>query len=193
MRNLAGNDSPQANGAYWFFFSIKIRIKGIKVNKILLFCLFIHCYCVIYFFLSLQKQKTMRWFITFCVIIFFIGCKSDGKKNVDKIPDEKFIEVIIDLHLGDALLETGKFDPQDKKYHPDNFYAAILKKHNVTREEFDKTLDYFADYPGELMKIYDKVLEELSKKQGKNTGQKKNNPAPVNPVNDSIKKVHLIK
>lgn len=121
----------------------------------------------------------MRLFIYIFLLITLFGCGGSSEKEVELIPKDKFIEVLVDVHLGDAYLSAVKYDHNDEMYIPENFYPNVLEKHGVSREQFDKTLMYYAEDQKQLIKIYDQVLNKLSEKQASATQERQNNPEPV--------------
>jgi hypothetical protein len=46
------------------------------------------------------------------------------------------------------------------------FYAEVLKKHAISKERFQSSLNFYSNNPENFDKIYEKVIEELTIMQG---------------------------
>lgn len=90
-------------------------------------------------------------------ILFFTGCN-------DRIPQEKFKEVYKDLLIGQDSL--GR-DPEAVIKIKDGLY----KKHNITKDQFDQTVQYYKDNPKEWEYLYNTMIKELEGKVGVSSKQ----------------------
>lgn len=89
-----------------------------------------------------------------------------GKKQPEGIlSNDQLVEVLVDVHIADAALTTLALQRKDDTFKSSDFYQRVLEKHDVTREQFDNSMDYYSKKPLELEKIYDRVLTELSKRK----------------------------
>jgi hypothetical protein len=102
------------------------------------------------------------------VFILLLGC-GGGEEKVD-IPEDvigpdSMVPILVDFHLAEgAILEIQK-QKQSAAQPAANYYAAILKKHGIDREKFDRSLQFYSNYPALYIQIYDEVLAELNKKE----------------------------
>jgi len=108
--------------------------------------------------------------LLFSVLLFMlliISCNNSKMKIPDGIlkPNE-LAPLLVDIHLIDGLLHQQKMIRKDKEDSAFNYYPAILKKHGISRMMFDSTILFYTQYPEEFSKIYDEVLEDLSKMEG---------------------------
>jgi hypothetical protein len=104
-------------------------------------------------------------------ILFFSACKGGSKDQKGEVIDEeKFIDILVDVHIADAILTTDFQRPNPDLYLPENFYFQVLNNHDISREDFDRSIEYYADDPAVLNKIYQKVSEKISILEGKNNG-----------------------
>lgn len=103
----------------------------------------------------------------FVLISFlFFACSGEQKEIPDSVlSKEKMAEVMVDIHLVEAALNlnAGKQEVREKL----NF--DIYKKHNITKEEYQKSYVYYTENPEALTEVYDIVLKELSKLQASAT------------------------
>ena len=89
--------------------------------------------------------------IFFLTLLFFtIACShSKPKTNHDLISKEKFIIVLKEMHLENNNSKNN----------------SILKKHNISEEKFQKTIEYYSIEINEINKIYESVVDELIKEK----------------------------
>jgi hypothetical protein len=101
--------------------------------------------------------------IIFCVI--FLGCgatKTETPKDI--LSENSFIFLLKDIHLAEAKFELHKTKGMENaKSELAHNYSSIYKTHGVTEKDFDKTIDYYAQHPEQLEKIFTGVLEQLKK------------------------------
>ncbi len=74
---------------------------------------------------------------------------------------EVLVNVLVDLHLADAVTNDRKFN---RKYDADSIdiLSPILEKHQVSREMFDTTLTVYSQYPELFDQVYNDVLIKLN-------------------------------
>ena len=102
------------------------------------------------------------------IIIFLFSC-GNGRMNVPDyvVQKEELVPLLVDVHLIDALLNKEKRPHAEKYEDAMTLYPAVLHKHNIDRAIFDSTIKFYVKYPEEFAKIYDDVLKELSKLEGR--------------------------
>ncbi|MCT4640020.1 MAG: DUF4296 domain-containing protein [Bacteroidales bacterium] len=100
----------------------------------------------------------MRAVITAFVIIIFASCAKDEVV----IKKKEFTDILIDLHLADAILDIKSFDFREDDGHWD-YYTSIFKKHNTNKDEFRTSLEYYIGKPEQFDDIYDDVIIRLEK------------------------------
>jgi len=91
------------------------------------------------------------------LIILSTACRKDNHI----IPEEKFVDVLVDLHLADAIALHN--NPRYSGFALDSaeLYGTLFNNHGVTREQFDSTVRYLGSNPDEFLEIYDKVIAKL--------------------------------
>jgi DNA-binding transcriptional ArsR family regulator len=106
----------------------------------------------------------------------FMAC-GGGDKTLD-VPDgildrEEFKAVLIDFQLAEAAISEERGRHDEIEYKTNLYYYSLFKKHGITRKEFEKNIRYYTKYPEEFTAIYEEVINELSKLQGKVKSDKK--------------------
>jgi len=95
-------------------------------------------------------------------LLVFSGCVQ--KKSIsgkEFVPHEVLVQVLVDLHLMDAITMDRKFY---RRFDADSIdvLSPILEKYSVTREMFDTTMAEYSKYPDLLDQVYNEVLVRLN-------------------------------
>lgn len=104
--------------------------------------------------------------LLFSLFLFSFGCTNNKSVPSDILPEDSMVNIIVDMHVGDAILMQPKIQSLPYVINKPEFYFAILKKHSLTQETFEKNMNYYANNPEEYDHIYERVIEELSYIQG---------------------------
>ena len=106
----------------------------------------------------------MLRFLFFLFLICSCG-KSINTTNKEIIKSEKFTKIIVDVHLIEAKFETIKFkDELIAQAILQNDYDSIFNLHEITYEDFKKSLEYYSLKDKQLELIYTNALEEIKEK-----------------------------
>lgn len=108
----------------------------------------------------------MKFIYLFYFYLIFSGCSRPGTVSKDIISKDSLINVIVDMHLGDAILMEPSFQAKQVVINKQEYYSSILKKHSLTNEKFQKNMDYYSQNPEEFEKIYESVIENITRLQG---------------------------
>ena len=114
-------------------------------------------------------RKIVRLLLSVCL---FAGLITSCNRDKMKVPEgflspDEMVPLLIDIHLVDGLLHQQRNPRQVKEDSAYIYYPSILKKHGVSRQIFDSTILFYAQYPEEFSKIYDEVMKKFSKMEGK--------------------------
>jgi len=91
------------------------------------------------------------------LILVMSGCKPQTPRQY--IQDKKMGEILYDYHLGDAI----SHDVAGGNNHWDEYQEFVLNKHHVTKDDFDKSMDYYFRHPEKLHDIYENIAKRLSR------------------------------
>jgi len=98
------------------------------------------------------------------LLLTLFCCREDPTqlRRKDLIPKKKFIEVLTEMHLMDALSS----DYQLHKYFPAGdsvyIYESIFEKYDITQAQFDTTVALYTKRPDLFLEIYNEVLVRLN-------------------------------
>ena len=103
--------------------------------------------------------------ISFILCLILLSCGAPKTKiPQDILSENSFIDLLKDIHLAEAKFELLKTKGiENAKNELAHNYSAIYETHQITADDFDKTIDYYAQHPEQLEKIYTRVLEQLTK------------------------------
>ena len=77
---------------------------------------------------------------------------------------EKMKLILTDIHMTDAVAETKAQTGENEQYLSRSYNEQVFKTHGLTKKEFLKSFKFYEDNPVLLNKIYDEILNELSKR-----------------------------
>jgi len=100
--------------------------------------------------------------LIFLLALAFTAChKKKSITGKEFIKREVFIDILVDIHLMDAVTQDRKFN---RKLDVDSIDALspILEKYQTTRQMFDTTLYVYSRTPELLDAVYNEVLIKLN-------------------------------
>ena len=102
--------------------------------------------------------------ILFFVLIFiFTNCDGTFSSNNAPLDKEKFIEVYEDVLLLETYYQSKFGIPNSYKYALDKSCEKVFKKHNVKKQEFQKSFEFYAHRPEQLKSINEQIIARLNK------------------------------
>ncbi len=105
--------------------------------------------------------------LLFCILLLsLIGCnETQAPKPKDLIPQDKMIEVLVDIHVADAVVEHKYGADHPNPALTSALYKKIYINHGITAEQYKTSYKYYEMEPDMMNKMYDKVITEISKKE----------------------------
>src|SRR5258706_11809173 len=99
------------------------------------------------------------------VVVFFIGCSKPREAVPDKlISPDSMVSILVDIHLAEAAVNITRINDL-QSFKAQQLYPAIFKSHQTDSTIFHSSFDYYLKHPEKLEAIYEKVLDELSKRE----------------------------
>ncbi len=83
------------------------------------------------------------------------------------LSEEKFKATLIDIHLLEGKLELQKNVSDTLFYMAGRGYERVFEKHGISQEQFEETFEYYRSEPKKFDKLYETIVEELSKAEAK--------------------------
>jgi hypothetical protein len=75
---------------------------------------------------------------------------------------ELMSEILVDMHLAQSAIKQLQSQKKDIQGFSEEYHSLILKKHGVTKEDLDKSLEYYNYRTDDLKLIYEEVITKLS-------------------------------
>lgn len=106
----------------------------------------------------------------FIAVLFLMSCEVDLKQRIEPenlIPQDQMILVVKDMVKVEAAVQS-KY-PSVSKYYKVMIESgdSVLAIHNVSRDQYEVSIKYYAANQTDLQFIYDQSLEELNKEKVK--------------------------
>ena len=115
--------------------------------------------------MKLLQNYIMRFYkILFSFIVLFLAaCNKDNAPD-NLIDKEKFVPLMVDVHMADGYLGAGTQIPDSLSYRGNGLYTAIFKKYNVDSAQFRKSFQYYSYHLNDMNDIYKEVVARLKAK-----------------------------
>jgi len=126
----------------------------------------------------------MRNSVIFLLALIMFSCNNAKKTPDYVIPHQDMVNIIVNMHITDGLLNINKVRRNLVKKDSLNFYDAVFKSFGYTRSDFDTSIFYYSNHISEYDKIYEEVLNKLSEMQT----QLKEESANVSEISKNPKK-----
>jgi len=108
------------------------------------------------------KKTALNIFIG---VILFSSCAPE----MEDIPlpephydDQKMIEVLVDMHLTEALISTQVNLSDSLSQQTEEEYQKLFKRHQITKEGFKKNVEYLSHHMVQFSSIMDRVVDSLN-------------------------------
>jgi hypothetical protein len=105
-----------------------------------------------------------KWACIFLIAMLTASCNSILKsKPSGTLSEEQMTEVLVDIHLAEATLRIANDSIARKNDTADlrERFAQVFRKHDVTPDEFNSSLNYYLEHVEILQNIYNEVIARL--------------------------------
>lgn len=105
-----------------------------------------------------KLSRFQKYLLVLAWCLSWYSCKE--KEIPIPLSEEKMIEVLIDIHMAEAMLDKLPITDQDTVGHV--YYRMIFREHEVSQEDFDRSMAVLREDPVRLNVIYEQILEQLN-------------------------------
>ena len=91
------------------------------------------------------------------VLSLFVLCSCEVKMPDYVMSPQKMEAFLYDYHMIQSM--TGRYSSDD--YKEKLYYSYIFKKHNIQKEQFDSSMQWYNRYPKHLRRIYENLEARL--------------------------------
>ncbi len=81
------------------------------------------------------------------------------------IPADTMVSLLVDVHLAEGALNVGISQRPPIEQLSSRYFETVLVKHGIDRETFEESIRYYAFHAEQFNEIYEKVINELGKKE----------------------------
>ncbi len=120
------------------------------------------------------KKNRMKAFLNFnivqklmlsLIVVAFASCAVKPSIPSGFPDEEEFSEIIADIHLSEAVLNQLRIRNRQIDRQSPAYYHDILKKHNLTEEQFDTIVSWYLSHPELYQEVYDMALSKLGREE----------------------------
>lgn len=109
----------------------------------------------------------MKLKLSLCSLILCAGLLA-CKEEKYHLPPDKMENVLLDIQLAEVYSTMAGFDtvnniPAKSNDSLAKYYREVLQHHNITLDQFKKSLDYYRQTPDQLDSMYNRVQAKLTK------------------------------
>ncbi len=101
------------------------------------------------------------------ISLLFFSCRpkeENAEPPANILTEEQFTNVLVDSYLSEGASGINVKNVTGEKF--DSAYVFNpLKDNNVDKPKFDSSLLFYTKHPEIMKRVYEKVLEQLSRKQ----------------------------
>jgi len=95
------------------------------------------------------------------ILLCCFSCNKAEVEEVPLIPDEKMVNILVDLHIAEAAILSANKSQKDSI--GGIYFAQIFKMHDIQDSLFYKNYNLISKSPDRTEEIYEKVIEEIEK------------------------------
>lgn len=119
-----------------------------------------------------SNQLFCNYINTFYVFIILMmplyilsSCDNRSDKKNEILSDSLMVQMLTDIFILEGLMIQLEYINRKEQKSAVPYYEVLYQKHGVDREIFVNSVKYYSKDPDHIDKIYDKVIQNLSKKQ----------------------------
>lgn len=104
-------------------------------------------------------------------LILFNSCSGAQEDEAivppELIPLEQFAAVMTDVQLLEATFNQKMVREDDPVLKMAEYYDQVFTKHGVEKDQFQTSYSYWSSRPQDMMKVYELMIDELTRQEGK--------------------------
>lgn len=106
------------------------------------------------------------------LLLSVVSCSSEDRGQRDRLPEEKMVSTLADIHQFEALLKEGRMRDDSLAIFVKTNYEEIFNSQGIKEEQFQSTFEYYEQRPGKMDELMTKVIEELSRREAEVSGNR---------------------
>lgn len=125
---------------------------------------------------QITKRDMRKTSLVLILLVLIIACNKQNTQPVNSeiLNRKEMVNVLVDCYIVEAaLLDISNKDPDNLKVYTKQYYDFVFKKHNINRNQLFDNIRYYAFQIKEFSKIYNDVLNKVTKMQTDIIGKQK--------------------
>jgi hypothetical protein len=114
----------------------------------------------------------MKFLLSVLLALLLAGCTGGSMQNegVLAAPDSLISEpvmvlILSDVHTIEAALQIRRNRGGETLRESAFYYAGLFQKYRISRQRYQQNLEYYRQDPDRFSKLYDKVNQELTRRE----------------------------
>jgi hypothetical protein len=98
-------------------------------------------------------------------LLALCGCHRSDDTPAGLIPEDKMVQVQVDIHIADAVVEHKSGVQVVNIPLTNALYDRIYKNYGITAAQYKASYKYYEGHPDIMDRMYTQIITELSKKE----------------------------
>ena len=116
-------------------------------------------------YVYLFQKTAMQYLLKAIFIVLFITACNSKNQNAAILTEDKMKEVLMDLHTVDAAGRQSIIEYNGSAIVKNKQVLEVLKKHNLTIDEFNQNLKFYIEDIEKFDVFYDQIIEKFRDKE----------------------------
>ena len=126
-------------------------------------------------YVYLFQKTAMQYLLKAIFIVLFITACNSKNQNAAILTEDKMKELLMDLHTVDAAGRQSIIEYNGSAIVKNKQVLEVLKKHNLTIDEFNQNLKFYIEDIEKFDVFYDQIIEKFRDKEAELTKVKAEN------------------
>lgn len=120
-----------------------------------------------------MQRGSLSWAIVLVLLIVTISACKPKEKSLPQphllLTEQQLTQILVDVHLAEGVLNYKRNLGLSFDENKNVLYNEVFAQHGITSKILESNLLYYNDQPEIMEKIYEEVINHLSKEQVENT------------------------
>ena len=100
------------------------------------------------------------------VLVILSACSTKPEPPQDLLPQEKMVEILIEVHLLEAKIKNLSIRPIDSaKVVYAHYEKLLFADFNITQDQYERSFNYYTENLPEFKDIYTTVVDSLMQRE----------------------------
>lgn len=109
----------------------------------------------------------MQKYLFAVICLLFFACAVPDKNTIpeDVIPKDKMERILYDLHMVEGIIAVFPTQGDSNAQRALGYYDEVYAKHQITKEEFVKSFDFYVKHPVLMDTVYTRMIERFNEEE----------------------------